>query len=177
MGERLEPILAAELAHSAQGDSDAAHAIVRDHFVQRAQRLLRLGRARLAMTALRSALPGLPAAERTLIAASTDSDPPTLPPVVLEPGAFLVSQEHAVRVAATALWSLGQAPAAVALLEAQTRRGDARGLLQLCTLQAFSDDHAGATQCLQQLEALDSSVASEAAPLIGMLHSMQEPAP
>ncbi len=169
IGERLERMIAAALVASPGGDSDAASAIARDHFIQRAERLLRTGQSKLALHALRSALPLIPERERALIAIDREL-PVRSPPVIAEPHAFLVSQEHAVRIAAAALWALGKPEAALALLEAQTARGDARGVLQLCALQASIQAHSAALACLENFQSLAPALAAEAHPLLTALH-------
>jgi hypothetical protein len=61
------------------------------------------------------------------------SRPP--PPVVRDPSSIYATDEDAVRELAVALYVIGEAAAAIALLEAQAGRGDDRALLQLAWLQ------------------------------------------
>jgi hypothetical protein len=147
IGERLAGTVDRDAVHSPQGDYGAAAAIVRDYQARRAVRLLGLGRTPQALAELSASLWSLPAAQR-LLRARPVTAMRELPPAVKDPAAFLLSLEDAVRLASTVLWALGRDDDARALLRGQSERGDARALLQLAWLQAFSGTPQAARQSL-----------------------------
>lgn len=164
-GERAMSVIGRDAATPDSGDADLGAAILRDHHAARARRLLAIGYGEGAFIELERAVRGIPAPEQALIADVAAAVTRPTPPAVKDPGAFLLSREDAVRVAAVHAWSVGRDDVARALLAAQAERGDTRALLQIAWLRLFEGNAAEAARDLDEFLARDPEHANEGARL------------
>lgn len=118
------------------GYAGHAHGVIREVEIARAHRFLFRGQSALAIEALRRATSPLPE-EATAAAAGADA-PLTRPPVPVVRGrrSIFASAEDAVRELAVLLHAIGEGARAIAILEAQSMRGDDLALLQLAWILA-----------------------------------------